>query len=166
MKLDTEVRFGSHVRHPIGIAKILNFIHQKICTCKKMTNMRYAAAYQSFTAIESCKKKSRTNCAACVWFQSLYGPSRAKVLPSRPATVCETLAYFCQKMRLSYAKFLAARYLELLFRAFLLNPTATQVFAMHAQLGSSWFVARKMRSTKSPERNTSYMGPTPDANFS
>ena len=121
----------------MAVSKILNFILQKFCMCNKMTNMRYAAAYQSFTAIESCKKKSRTKCAACVWFQSLYGPSRAKVLPSRPATVCETLAYFCQKMRLSYAKFLAARYLELLFRAFLLNPTATQVFAMHAQLGSS-----------------------------
>ena len=40
-----------------------------------------------------------------------------------------------QNMQLSYAKFFAARYLDHVFRRFLLNPTATHVFAMHAHLG-------------------------------
>ena len=50
-----------------------------------------------------------------------------------------------QNMQLSYAKFFAARYLDHLFRRFLLNPTVTYVFAMHAHLGWFGFLVGKER---------------------
>ena len=58
-----------------------------------------------------------------------------------------------QNIQLSYAKFFAARYLDHLFRRFLLNPTVTYVFAMQCNACSSglfWIFGGKRKTTKSP----------------